>query len=156
MRYEVVLPGDDKLIAVAREIVLEYQQAIGVDFCFHGFDKELENMPGDYGPPGGQFLLVYDGPRLIACGALRDLGDSIGELKRIYVRPEARRLGLGRQISERLIAFAKDSGYRSVRLDTLRRLAGAIELYRELGFDFIEPYNEKPDLDIVYMEKVIG
>ena len=141
------------LVPIARELFLEYRAELGIDLGFQGFEEELADLPGKYAAPAGLLLLVYDGERPVACGALRDLGDETCELKRIYVRPEARRRGLATVISSRLLDFARSRGYRRARLDTLRRLPGAVELYRELGFEFIEPYNFNPEPDIVYMER---
>jgi putative acetyltransferase len=150
---EVVTVGpDDPRVQTARELFLEYQKELGLDLCFQGFSEELASLPGKYGPPNGLLLLVCEGPEPIACGALRDLGDGVCELKRIYVRPQARRRGIARSISERLLDFARTNGYRTARLDTLRRLKGAIELYALLGFKETEPYNYNPETDIVYME----
>lgn len=138
---------------IFRELIQEYQKSLGVDLCFQGFEQELADPLGKYGPPRGTiFLALWDG--LVAgCGALQDLGNGIAELKRIYVKPEFRRKGIARSISEELIGFAQKGGYHTVRLDTLRRLAGASELYRELGFAEIAPYNYNPEADIVYFEK---
>jgi putative acetyltransferase len=154
-RFVEVSEGDPR-IAVARDLFIEYQRELGIDLCFQGFDEELANLPGKYGPPTGQLLLVYEEDRPIACGALRDLGDGICELKRIYVRPEARRRGLAREISERLVRFAQSSGYTMARLDTLKRLTGAIPLYEQLGFTITQPYNFNPEPDIVYMERKLS
>ncbi|HVT13066.1 MAG TPA: GNAT family N-acetyltransferase [Fimbriimonadaceae bacterium] len=152
MEFLFVQPGDRERIATIRDLFLEYQGELGIDLCFQGFQEELATLPGKYGPPSGCLLLVFDGENPVACGALRDIGDGICELKRIYVRPVARRRGLARSISERLIAYGREAGFRTARLDTLRRLAGAVELYQQLGFRFIEPYNYNPEEDIVYME----
>lgn len=153
MQFVTVLPGDTDMISAVRELFLEYQESLGIDFCFQGFEEELATLPGKYGPPDGRLILVYDDADLVACGALRPLGDGIAELKRIYIRPRARRRGLGRKVSEELIAFASTRGYQAVRLDTLKRLSGASELYENLGFTSIPPYNDNPIPDVTYMEK---
>jgi putative acetyltransferase len=153
MSFVRVLPGDEPEIGETRELFLEYQRELGIDLCFQGFEGELASLPGKYGPPSGQLVLVKELGRAVACGALRDLGDGVCEIKRIYVRPEARRRGLAREISEWLMGCARSAGYVRVRLDTLRRLTGALELYRRLGFEEIEAYNFNPEPDIVYMER---
>jgi GNAT superfamily N-acetyltransferase len=140
------------LVGSVREVFVEYQAELGIDLCFQDFEEELAGLPGKYGPPRGAILLVFDGDLLAACGALRDLGDDVAEIKRLYVRPEFRRKGFARRISVQLLDQARDFGYADVRLDTLRRLAGARELYESLGFAEIEPYNFNPEPDIVYME----
>jgi putative acetyltransferase len=152
MDFHVVGPDDQPEIETVRELFTEYQRAIGVDLCFQSFDEELQSLPGKYSPPSGRLLLVCEGDRAIACGALRPLGDRTCEIKRIYVRPEGRRKGLARAISNHLIGFARTAGYDTVRLDTMRRMTGAIELYEQLGFRVTEPYNYSPEPDIVYME----
>jgi putative acetyltransferase len=150
-----VLPGDPENIVLIHELFVEYQRALGIDLCFQDFAEELSNLPGKYAPPSGELLLILLDGHPVACGALRELGDGICELKRIYVRPAARRMGIARSISVRLIESATARGYRAMRLDTLKRLVGATELYEDLSFGYIEPYNHAPEEDIVYMEKAL-
>src|SRR5712692_1409587 len=90
-------------IAQARELFLEYAQSLGFSLCFQNFDKELAGLPGDYVPPDGRLLLVEHSGQLAGCGALHRLIDSSGdttacEMKRLYVRPKFRGLGLGRAL----------------------------------------------------------
>lgn len=144
--------ADPRLIDIARELFLEYQAGLGIDLCFQSFEEELSSLPGKYGPPSGKLLVVFNQDHPLACGAIRPLEAGVAEIKRIYVRPEGRRRGLAREISTRLIDFAREQGYERVRLDTLARLSGAVELYRSLGFVDIPAYNFNPEEDIVYME----
>lgn len=146
---------DHPHLDTVRELFEEYQAELGVDLCFQSFAEELRDLPGKYGPPNGKLYLVEIEGRAAACGALRDLGDAIAEIKRLYVRPEFRRIGMGRDLSVRLMEDAASLGYRRVRLDTLARLEGAIALYKQLGFQQIEPYNYNPEPDIVYMERAV-
>ncbi len=147
---EISREGDD--LQLFRELISEYQQFLGVDLCFQKFDQELENPLGKYTPPRGIVLLAYWDGVICACGALQDLGDGFCEIKRIYVRPEFRRKGIARSISEYLLGRAKEIGYTTAKLDTLRRLEGAVPLYQSLGFKETAPYNYNPEADIVYME----
>jgi GNAT superfamily N-acetyltransferase len=91
-------------------------------------------------PPKGRLLLGYvnDQPMGIAC--LKALTDSIGEVKRMYVRPEARGQGLGRELLTRLLEEARQIGYERVRLDSARFMTDAHKLYRSAGFHEIEAY----------------
>ncbi len=150
--FRTVTRGDEASVMAARELFQEYRRELGIDLCFQGFEEEIATLPGKYAPPWGLLILACEGEEAVACGALRPLEESVSEIKRIYVRPEARRRGLARSISELLIVGARDIGYERVRLDTLRRLTGAVELYEHLGFVQIEPYNFNPEPDIVYME----
>lgn len=153
LEFRRVLPGDDEAISLAREMFLEYQKELGVDLCFQAFEAELAGLPGAYGPPLGALYLVSREGRLAACGGVRSLGKGICELKRLYVRPDFRRQGIARQISERLMDDGRAAGHTVCRLDTLARLAPALEMYRALGFEEIPAYNYNPEPDIVYLER---
>jgi GNAT superfamily N-acetyltransferase len=140
------------LVPAAREMFVEYQQELGVDLCFQDFEQELSRLPGKYAPPRGALILFEIDGYLAACGAMRDIDEGNVELKRIYVRPEARGTGLGKLMTETLVDRAKLIGYGAVRCDTLRRLGPANALYQALGFVEIQPYNFNPEIDVVYLE----
>lgn len=131
-------------VAACRELFIEYQRALGVSLCFQGFDRELETLPGAYGRPRGRLLLARVAGVPAACAALRPLGERDGEMKRLYVRPQFRGMGLGRALAEIVIDEARAIGYASVKLDTLPQMAEAQSLYAALGFRDIAPYNDNP------------
>jgi putative acetyltransferase len=144
---------DHPQIPTVRELFLEYATELGIDLCFQGFEEELATLPGKYAPPAGALLLVVSEQTTIGCAALRPLSPEICELKRIYVRPNHRGAGLGKRLTQELLARAKKLGYRFARLDTLKSLHPAVALYESLGFTPIPPYNSAtPDLDIAYYE----
>ena len=155
LKWLRVIPDDAVGIAAAREMFEEYQRELGIDLCFQGFQDELETLPGHYGPPSGCLYLVHFNSELAACGALRQLEPGVCELKRIYVRPAFRRMGIALKLSMSLMTFGIENGFKVCRLDTLRRLEGAVEMYAAMGFKEIEPYNHNPELDIVYMERAL-
>lgn len=150
------LSEEGEQLDIFRDLLREYQSFLGVDLCFQKFESELSNPLSKYTPPRGIVLLCYWEGEICACGALQDLGDNMCELKRIYVKPEFRRRGIARTISEYLLKRASEIGYEKARLDTLRRLTGAVPLYQSLGFSEIDPYNYNPEADIVYMERLVS
>jgi putative acetyltransferase len=140
-----IAPADGtENIEAARRLFVEYADALGVDLCFQGFDRELAELPGQYAPPDGRLLLARDCASPIACVALRKIDDDVCEMKRLYVRPTHRGLGLGRSLAAAVIDAARGIGYRTLRLDTLPSMAEAASLYVSLGFRDIEPYYENP------------
>jgi putative acetyltransferase len=134
-------PGD---IAACRELFVEYQRSLGVSLCFQGFDRELEQLPGDYVPPrGGLWLASIDGA-LAGCVALRPIDGGAGEMKRLYVRPAYRGRRLGDALANHVIDTARRVGYRTLKLDTLPSMHEAQRLYERLGFVDTAPYNDNP------------
>jgi ribosomal protein S18 acetylase RimI-like enzyme len=116
----------------------EYERAIGVSLCFQDFAAEVAGLPGAYAPPGGTLILARQAPglALAGCVALRPVpavADAC-EMKRLYVRAEARKTGLGRALAEAAIAAGRRLGYRRICLDTLPSMGAAQALYQSLGF----------------------
>lgn len=141
-----------QLLGEVRRIFQEYAGSLDVDLCFQGFAEELQRLPGDYAPPGGRLYLAVAGERVAGCIALRPLGEGVGELKRMYVRPEFRGQGLARRMCRRLLAEARRAGYRAVRLDSLASMTRAVALYRSLGFREIPAYRYNPLPGALYFE----
>jgi putative acetyltransferase len=136
--------GGPEEVEAVRRLFLEYQESLGVDLCFQGFDRELAELPGEYVPPGGRVLVARVNGEAVACVALRRLEEGTCEMKRLYVRPSQRGLGLGRALAEAVIAEARGVGYERMRLDTLPSMTEAARLYERLGFRDVEPYYANP------------
>ncbi len=145
MQTFTIAPAEPGHLAAVAALFREYAAALDVDLCFQGFEQELAELPGAYAPPQGTLLLARgeDGAAL-GCGALRPLDASACEMKRLYVRPEARGTGLGRALVAAVVAEATRLGYREIKLDTLPQLKEAIALYRDFGFQPIPPYGDHP------------
>lgn len=140
-------------IAQVKQLLEEYASWIEISLCFQGFDKELANLPGDYGPPQGRLLLAVDEEILVGCVALRPLKENVCEMKRLYVRPEFRGSGVGKQLATMIIEAAREIGYASMRLDTLPgKMDKAIAMYRRFGFKEINPYYSNPVDGATFME----
>ena len=139
-------------VEMARELFREYAASLGVDLCFQRFEKELAGLPGDYAPPRGRLLLAWENESLAGCGAFRPRGERKCEMKRLYVRPHFRGRGIGRQLAERLIAVAREVGYRTMYLDTLASMQAARALYHSLGFHETEPYYHNPWAGVVFLK----
>jgi GNAT superfamily N-acetyltransferase len=136
----------------ARTLFREYAGSLGFDLSFQGFDRELEALPGEYGPPRGRLLLALDGAEAAGCVALRPLDGDACEMKRLFTRPAWRGRGLGRALAEAIINAARAIGYARMRLDTVPAMAAAQRLYAELGFRDIAPYRFNPVPGTRYME----
>jgi putative acetyltransferase len=150
----LVYVDSGELVAHARTLFQEYEQAIGVDLCFQGFAQELATLPKPYVAPDGRLVLALVDAAVAGCAALRRIGDGVGvaELKRLYVRPAFRGRGLGKRLVDTLLEDARTIGYRAVRLDTLPTMSEAIALYRTLGFTEIAPYTANPVPGALFME----
>jgi len=139
-------------IAHIRSLFEEYAAWLGVDLCFQGFAEELAGLPGKYRPPDGRLYLAKVDGQPAGSIALRRFDGESGEVKRLYVRPAFRGLGLGAALGCRVVKAAHAVGYRRLLLDTLSPMRSARKLYASLGFRPIPPYYDNPLEDVVYME----
>ncbi len=148
----VTTPGH---LAAVRSLFGEYAASLPFALDFQGFAVELAGLPGKYAPPAGALLLLVDAAGPAGCVALRPLGEGVGEMKRLYVRPGRRGQGYGRLLAEAVVDEARRRGYRSLRLDTVPGMDAAITLYAALGFTPIPPYCENPVPGAMFLEKLL-
>ncbi len=152
-KVDYALAGESDVPAM-RELFSEYGMSLGIDLSFQDFPRELQTLPGKYAAPeGGAVILARLGAAPCGCVALRKIDESACEMKRLYVRPDARGLGIGAELVRRIIDVALERGYRVMRLDTLPNMKSAIALYASFGFHEIPAYTYNPIHGAVYMEK---
>jgi putative acetyltransferase len=126
-----------------RELLREYAAGLSVDLSFQDFEAELADPLDFY-----ELVLLTEG----GCVALRRIDQETCEMKRLYVRADARGSGLGRRLAEAVIAEARARGYRRMLLDTLPTMAAAQALYATLGFRETEPYRFNPIEGTTFLE----
>ena len=140
-------------IESARTLFREYETWLGMSLCFQGFEEEMANLPGKYAPPEGRLYLAFVDDELAGCIALRKFEDGICEMKRLYLRENARGQGLGNQLIEKLIDEARSIGYSKMRLDTYPpKMGKAVRLYESHSFYPIESYYHNPHEGVLFME----
>ena len=148
-----IRPAEAGDIPEVRAMLKEYVGWIGLDLAFQEIDAELDGLPGDYAPPLGALLVASDGTLLVGMIGLRPIDDRICEMKRLFVRPEARGRGLARQLIDSILAEARRLKYHEIRLDTLPMMGDAQNLYVAMGFADIEAYYDTPIAGTRFMAK---
>ncbi|MBU1357748.1 MAG: GNAT family N-acetyltransferase [Gammaproteobacteria bacterium] len=164
-------PDDPQSLEATRAIFSRYAESLGIDLSFQNFEGELAELPGEYDEPRGALLIALvlaaqdltqlpNAPPMLqrtpespvhhvaGCCALRPLDSAdypnAAEMKRLYVHPAFRGLGLGRQLAEAILDAARGAGYACVLLDTLDDMESARALYEDLGFTEVPPYYHNP------------
>jgi ribosomal protein S18 acetylase RimI-like enzyme len=150
----VELGTNPTVLPSAIELVEEY---VRLPDAWHGsvpkelpiwFQTELAQFPGDASPPTGEVVVGLLSDAAVSVGLLRPVADSVAEIKRFYVRAEARRRGIGRSMAELLINRARSLGYERLMLDVMTDRETAVRLYRSVGFTDAHPYRTYPSLDV--------
>lgn len=115
----------------------------------------LESLPIVHAAPDGEILVARLHGSVVGCVMMQRIDENTCEMKRMFISPDGRGLGVGRQLAEELMRVGASRGYSTMRLDTGRNHDEALRLYRDLGFEEIEPYYEPPaDLrnHLIFME----
>ncbi len=165
--YTIIFANKEKHLAQIWDLFFEYLQWIntklieeygmGVDDVEGYVEADIQHID-KFMPPMGRLLLGYIDDRLAGMAALKELSPGVGEIKRMYVRSEFRRQGLGRALLQQLLAEAAQAGYQCLRLDSAPFLPESHNLYHTSGFRDILPYEgtEIPKAyhrDWLFMEK---
>jgi len=139
----------DTDLASVKAIFTAFIDFLPIDMGFQGIDAEMASFPKTY-----EFLLLAKlKGKPVGAVALKRHDAQVCEMKRLYVLPEAQGSGAGRKLCERLIEEARLLGYKTMLLDSLKRLEAAVALYQKLGFEEIAPYNFNPEDDVIYMKR---
>ena len=130
-----------------------YASSLGIDLSYQDFAAELATLPGKYAAPAGELLLARDMTgEPLGCVGLRPIAPpGCCEMKRLYVSPQGRGLGLGRALVDAITGEAVRIGYHEMRLDTLPSMVEAITLYGKAGFVPIKPYYDTPVAGTIFL-----
>jgi ribosomal protein S18 acetylase RimI-like enzyme len=164
-----VFPTDKQIVS---QLFLAYAQSLPIKLDFQGFEEELSGLPGKYAiEKGGAVYLAYTttSPRsttgvsseqapsqetIVGIVALRSFPTTNSiptcELKRLYLTPSSRGLGVSKQLMNAILARARSLGYAEMLLDTLRSMTAARRLYSSYGFTEIESYYQSVDDAVFY------
>ena len=140
LRFEPADPEEEPAAGLLAAMRAELNDA-------YASPSRLDNpplTPAELRPPGGAYLVGYEGEEPVAGGGLRRLGDGVAEIKRMYVRPAARSRGVAAALLAALEGAARSLGYATVRLDTGPKQPHAQRLYRAAGYVDVPPYNDNP------------
>jgi putative acetyltransferase len=148
----------DEQLEEIRVLFREYQSWLNIDLCFQDFEEELNTLPGYYASPLGRVYLVVDDKsgQSVGCVALRPVSQGKCEMKRLYIRDDWKRLGLGRELAELVIDEARQAGHSIMCLDTFNHLSAAIALYKSLGFSSVKTQRDNSKNDVCYMERALS
>jgi len=104
-------------------------------------ESNIESLTS-YRPQEGVFYLLPEGEEFVGMGAIHRLKEDVGEIKRMYIRPELRGKGFGKALLQQLLAKGKEFGFSTVYLDTALFMKAAQHIYRSAGFFEREQYPE--------------
>ena len=140
-----ILGADDHVeLEHVRQFFRNYAAWLGVNLDYQDFGEEMASLPGAYAAPAGRLFFAEFEGRPAGCVGIRPSSDGVCEMKRLYVEPDMRGNGIGRQLALAAIKAAKALGYRKVMMDTLPAMRIAVKLYRELGFKEAPAYYPTP------------
>ena len=149
----MIITSGKRYLSQVKELIMEYNQRLGRDLSFQDIDAELDDLSKKYTAPYGELLVALEGENVLGMVAYRKLNDDRCEMKRLFVKPEARGLHLGEQLVKEIISHAAATGYKEMVLDTIEPLKAAIALYKKYGFEECAAYYFNPMDDVIYMRK---
>ncbi|MCR5221076.1 MAG: GNAT family N-acetyltransferase [bacterium] len=149
-----IVDGRDYLTEV-RALIIEYSERLGRNLSFQNIEEELADPAHKYTAPEGEILVAVENKNVLGMIAYHRHSDERCEMKRLYVKPEARGMHLGDLLVQEIIKHARLAGYKEMVLDTIEPLKAAISLYKKYGFEECEAYYNNPMHDVIYMCKTL-
>jgi ribosomal protein S18 acetylase RimI-like enzyme len=141
---------EEKEIAKAKELILEYIKWLNQSSSFQSVSEELNKSPENDGTDK-IFIVAIEGNNIIGSIGLKKLDDKTCEMKRLFVDDKYKGRGIGEDLVEKIIEEAKKNNYERIRLNTLDTMDVALEVYYKNGFYEIESYS--PNIEVIYLEK---
>lgn len=130
--------------ADASKLILEYVSWLGFDLTFQNFDQEMADLSKMYNEHNGGLFVAYLNHHPVGVAGLRRFSPDDAEVKRMFVRDEAKGKGIGRALLQHCITAAKRLQYKTIKLDTAAYMHAAIKLYTDHGFIEIPAYRFNP------------
>ena len=152
MKFKIKFAESKKDFFNAKQLFKEYSDSLEFSLSFQNIDKELDNLPGKYSKPDGCIILAWDNFDSIGCIGMRPIDGLKCEIKRLYLKPNYRGLGLGMLLTKKIISYSKERKYVKAYLDTTSKMKKAISIYKSLGFVEISPYYNNPLPDVIFFE----
>lgn len=155
MEYQITSVAKVEDMPALHDLLIEYYAIVLGKLALAGGPSDIEpkdivssllsNLEAVL-PPTGRLILAYDEQhRLVGCGTLQQARSDAGELKRLYVRPEASGNRLGRALVDARMKAAYEMGWRSLLVNAVKGNQDMLRIYKSLGFRFIERYPECTD-----------
>lgn len=139
----------------AKQLILEYVSWLGFDLAFQNFEQEMSGLPDMYNAKDGGLFIAFLNGKPVGVTGLRRFSTEDAEVKRMFVKDEAKGSGIGRQLLKKCIETAKALHYKSIKLDTAAYMTAAIKLYTDHGFTEIGAYRFNPHDHARYFELIL-
>jgi len=148
-RIDQVADDDAARLQQVRELFREYQEWLGEVVCSLRLAEEIASLPGPYASPEGRlFLATAEDGVGVGCIGVRPHHGPACEIKRLYVRPQARSTGLGSALIGAAIEASRELGYAEALVTTLPdTMPIAAAMYERLGFEPTEPFFDHSHVD---------
>ena len=162
-QIEIKMAQDAAGFSVAKELILEYVQWLGIDrneqmratLSAQNFDKEMNSLAETYADPDGRLFIAWSNDQAVGVAGIKRFNDEECEVKRMYVQPGSRGSGIGNLLLTECIQAAKTLGYHGIKLDTADFMKSAIKLYAAHGFVEIPAYRYNLHEEARYFELVL-